>query len=157
MSHPTDPTDHDHSACVTTAVDRARQVCAEDGARLTPLREGVLGIVWRSHRPIGAYEILDELAKFHKSARPPTVYRALEFLRDHRLIHKIESLNAYLGCANAGARHDGQFLICRKCGNAEEFTDDTLDGAIKAAAAGADFRVEHRVVELSGLCANCAG
>lgn len=148
---------HNHKACIDSALKRARIVCAQEGARLTPLREQVLSIVWRSHRPIGAYEVLDQLAKNHKSARPPTVYRALDFLIAHGLIHKIESLNAYLGCADAGPHHDGHFLLCRKCGQAEELADRRLDNAIGRIAQNARFQPDRRVVELTGLCAACAG
>lgn len=149
--------DHNHKACIEGALSRARAVCADEGARLTPLREQVLLIVWRSHRPIGAYDVLDQLAKNHKSARPPTVYRALDFLIGHGLIHKIESLNAYLGCADVGPHHDGHFLLCRKCGQAQELADRRLDDAIGRIARGARFRPDRHVVELTGLCAACAG
>src|SRR5690606_22655936 len=102
---------HNHRACIEDALATARELCAERGVQLTPLREKVLQIVWKSHKPVGAYDVLDELARSHKSARPPTVYRALDFLIAEGLIHKIESLNAYLGCVEAGAPHSGQFLI----------------------------------------------
>ncbi|MBI1262668.1 MAG: transcriptional repressor [Rhizobiales bacterium] len=147
---------HDHSHCVDDALSRARELCDARHVQLTPLREKVLQIVWRSHRPIGAYQVLDELSDSHKSARPPTVYRALDFLMAEGLIHKIESLNAYLGCAEAGAPHSGQFLICRSCGTTQEIFDKTLETALDAAAKRASFVGEHKVVEISGLCQDCA-
>ena len=146
---------HNHRACIEDALTTARDLCAERGVQLTPLREKVLQIVWKSHKPVGAYEVLDELAQTHKSARPPTVYRALDFLMAEGLIHKIESLNAYLGCIEAGAPHSGQFLICRQCGATEEIVDAKLEAALAAAAARAHFRPERKVVEISGLCARC--
>lgn len=148
---------HDHGACVDEAMARASALCAERGAQLTPIREKVLRIVWRSHKPIGAYEVLDELSRSHKSARPPTVYRALDFLMGEGLIHKIESLNAYLGCVEAGGPHTSEFLICRKCGTAEEILDPKLDQALEAAARRAHFCIERKVVEVAGLCERCAG
>lgn len=147
---------HDHGACVDEAMARARALCEARGAQLTPIREKVLQIVWRSHKPVGAYEVLDELSRSHKSARPPTVYRALDFLISEGLIHKIESLNAYLGCIEAGAPHTSQFLICRNCGTAEEIVDPKLDQALDTAARRAHFRIERKVVEIAGLCAHCA-
>lgn len=148
-------TSHNHRACIEEALATARELCATRGVQLTPLREKVLQIVWKSHKPMGAYEVLDELARSHKAARPPTVYRALDFLMAEGLIHKIESLNAYLGCIEAGAPHSGQFLICRQCGATEEIVDPKLETALAAAASRAHFKAERKVVEISGLCARC--
>lgn len=147
---------HNHRECIDDALTRAREICAVRGVQLTPLREKVLQIVWRSHKPVGAYDVLDELTRSHKAARPPTVYRALDFLMSEGLIHKIESLNAYLGCTEAGATHSGQFLICRQCGATEEITDPKLETALDQAAKRAHFIAERKVVEISGLCARCA-
>lgn len=147
---------HNHGDCVDTAMARARALCAERAVQLTPIREKVLAIVWRSHKPVGAYDVLDALARTHKAARPPTVYRALDFLMAEGLIHKIESLNAYLGCGEAGRPHESQFLICRECGTAEEIVDAGLDKALEAAARRVRFTVERRVVEIAGICARCA-
>lgn len=147
---------HNHRECIDDALTRAREICVERGVQLTPLREKVLQIVWRSHKPVGAYDVLDELARSHKSARPPTVYRALDFLMGEGLIHKIESLNAYLGCTEAGAPHSGQFLICRQCGATEEIVDPKLEAALDQAAKRVHFSAERKVVEISGLCARCA-
>lgn len=148
-------TTHNHRACIDDALATARTLCDERGAQLTPIREKVLQIVWKSHKPVGAYDVLDELARSHKAARPPTVYRALDFLMAEGLIHKIESLNAYLGCIEAGAPHSGQFLICRQCGATEEIVDPKLETALEAVAARAHFAAERKVVEISGLCARC--
>lgn len=147
---------HDHDACIDTAIARARTLCEERAVQLTPLREKVLQIIWRSHKPVGAYQVLDELSRTHKAARPPTVYRALDFLIAEGLIHKIESLNAYLGCGEAGVAHTSQFLICRACGTTEEIVDPKLDQALDAAAKRARFTIERKVVEIAGLCGRCA-
>jgi Fur family zinc uptake transcriptional regulator len=146
---------HDHEHCIDTALDRARRLCEERRVQLTPLREKVLAIVWRSHKPVGAYDVLDTLARTHKAARPPTVYRALDFLMAEGLIHKIESLNAYLGCGEAGHPHESQFLICRKCGTAEEIVEAGLDKALATATKKMDFAVERKVVEITGVCCRC--
>ncbi len=146
---------HDHDHCIDTALARARSLCATRQVQLTPLREKVLAIVWDSHRPVGAYDVLDTLSRTHKAARPPTVYRALDFLMAEGLIHKIESLNAYLGCDEAGHRHESQFLICSRCGTAEEIVDAGLDKALAAATKKAGFTVERKVVEIAGICRRC--
>lgn len=147
---------HDHSHCVHDALATAERLCAEKGARLTPLRRRVLELVWASHRPLGAYELLDQLiAEGHKPA-PPTVYRALEFLLEQKLVHRIASRNAFLGCTHPGASHAGYFLLCDACGNAEEIADGrALAHAVTAAARAADFEVESQTLELTGRCHRC--
>ena len=147
---------HDHSHCVHDALATAERLCAESGARLTPLRRRVLELVWASHRPLGAYELLDQLtAEGHKPA-PPTVYRALEFLLEQKLVHRIASRNAFLGCTHPGASHAGYFLLCDACGNAEEIADGrALAHAVNAAARAADFEVESQTLELTGRCRRC--
>lgn len=147
---------HDHSHCVHDALVTAERLCADSGARLTPLRRRVLELVWASHRPLGAYELLDRLtAEGHKPA-PPTVYRALEFLLEQKLVHRIASRNAFLGCTHPGASHAGYFLLCDECGNAEEIADGSpLAAAIATAAGAADFEVCSQTLELTGRCRRC--
>jgi Fur family zinc uptake transcriptional regulator len=146
---------HDHDHCVSTALSAAEAVCAEASERLTPLRKRVLELVWGSHRPIGAYAILDQLKEDGRSAAPPTVYRALEFLLERGLIHRIESLNAFVGCAHPGESHLVQFLICKTCGMTAELDDRRLGEAIGRSAAEHGFNIQSRVVELSGICSGC--
>ena len=106
-------------------------MCAPAWQRLTELREQVLELVWRSHAPIGAYQILDQLAERGRVA-PPTVYRALEFLSREGLIHRIDSLNAYVGCPSPARPHQAYFFICRACGDAAEIHDDGAVGHARA-------------------------
>jgi Fur family zinc uptake transcriptional regulator len=148
--------DHDHAKCVADALAAARELCAKRGERFTELRGRVLEIVWDSHRPIGAYAILERLKSDGRSAAPPTVYRALDFLMSAGLVHRIESLNAYVGCAHPGERHASQFLLCKTCGNSVELDEPAVGSALAQAADKRGFKVDRRVVELSGLCANCA-
>lgn len=146
---------HDHARCRGHALEQANEVCAARGARLTPLRRRVLEIVWASHRPIGAYEILDRLKRERAGAAPPTVYRALEFLMAHGLVHRIASLNGFVGCPHPADSHVAQFLICRNCGNAAELHDRRIDEAIAESAARAGFAVGRRTLEVEGLCPHC--
>lgn len=148
---------HDHDVCAATALDAAQTLCASRRERLTPIRRQVLTIVWRGHQPVGAYAILDEMRRAAgKSIAPPTVYRALEFLQLQGFVHRIESLNAYMGCRDPGKPHCVQFMICRACKTAVELHDDRIADALTAATADAGFTVQERVVEISGLCARCA-
>lgn len=146
---------HDHDHCVEEALDRADALCATQGARLTELRRAVLELVWRGHEPVGAYALLDALKRSHPNAAPPTIYRALEFLAARGLIHRIESLNAYIGCDHPERPHEGQFLICAKCSNAAEIDDPGVARALSKSASGLGFAVTHQTVELSGLCPSC--
>jgi Fur family zinc uptake transcriptional regulator len=158
---------HDHGACVRGALGTAARLCAERGARLTPLRRRVLELVWRGHAPIGAYDLLARLssnrgtAKENGSARamrpaaPPTVYRALEFLLAQGLIHRIESLNAYVGCMHPEGAHGSQFLICSDCGAAAEVHDPRVDAAVARRAKELGFAVRHKTIEVEGVCPPC--
>jgi len=115
----------------------------------------VLELVWSSHAPIGAYGLLERLSRERRGATPPTVYRALDFLLAQGLVHRIESLNAFVGCADPAAAHAGQFLICRGCGTAAEMHDSRVNRAINRGAAELGFVVQERTVEVSGICPAC--
>jgi Fur family zinc uptake transcriptional regulator len=135
--------------------------------QLTPLRRDVLRLVLEAEAPIGAYALLDQLKGSRAKAAPPTVYRALDFLLEQGLIHRLERLNAFMGCAEAleGHAHDHdhdhalehphQFLICRGCGITREISDHAVAEAIAAAAARGGFSGARATVEIEGLCAQC--
>ncbi|MDF3030972.1 MAG: np20 [Moraxellaceae bacterium] len=155
MSTPAFPP-HDHSHCVQDALVAAERLCQASGARLTPLRRRVLELVWDSHRPLGAYELLDMLAGEGQKPAPPTVYRALEFLLEQKLVHRIASRNAFIGCSHPGAAHAGYFLLCETCGNAEEIADSgALARAVDKAAKHAGFDIHSQTLELTGVCWHC--
>lgn len=156
MSRRTSPApDHDHGECIDAALDRAAAVCARRGARLTHLRRRVLELVWQGHAAVKAYELLGALDDRRGVATPPTVYRALDFLMAHGLVHRLESLNAYVGCPRPEAPHDGQFLICNACGTVSEFAAPAIEDAIAGEAADLDFAVAQRTVEVRGVCRGC--
>jgi len=154
---PFPPTDHDHRRCVADAVAAAERLCAQEGLSFTALRRRVLELVWSSHGPVGAYELLDALRGEGRRAAPPTVYRALEFLRAHGLVHRIESLNGFIGCARPDRRHGGQFLICRDCGAAAELDDAAIADAVRRRASELGFAVDRQTIEISGQCPRCRG
>ena len=147
--------DHDHDHCIDSALDAASGLCARRGARLTAQRRRVLALVWRSHAPQGAYAILETLHRDGHSAAPPTVYRALDFLLAEGLIHRIESLNAFVGCPTPHTPHPGHFLICDGCGAAAEVNDRHIGAAIRRSAGDVGFQVERQTIELRGLCPEC--
>lgn len=157
MSQPSDflAPGHDHAHCIAAALDQAEHQCRAQGARLTSQRRRVLEIVWTSHAPIGAYAILEQLAGEGSKPAPMTVYRALDFLQAQGLVHKVAGLNAFVGCSQPGATHDGQFLICRECGAVAEIHDATLDRAVAACAVAAGFKLTQGRIELEGVCTHC--
>ncbi len=149
------PRNHDHRLCMNRALNKAAAICKKRGARLTDLRRRVFEIVWAGHKPQGAYHILEALRRRHGGAQPPTVYRALDFLLEQGLIHRLESLNSYVGCSVPEVIHAGQFLICGNCGLAAEINDKRIDEAVRDGAAEAGFAVAKRTIEVEGLCPFC--
>ena len=109
-----------------------------------------------SHRPLGAYEVIDELARTMQRPAPITVYRALDFLMENGLVHRIESRNAYLACAHD---HDETamvaFLICDLCGSVGEIPAAPVARSVNAAARASGFAPKMSVVEIAGTCAHC--
>lgn len=154
-AHPFTGADHDHRHCVVTALHAAVALCERQGVRLTALRRRVLELVWRGHQPRGAYDILEELHREGRRAAPPTVYRALKFLRMHGLIHRIESLNAYIGCVAPDEPHSGHFMICNHCGGAAEVNDQAIGDVLRRSASHSGFIIEQQTIELLGVCPAC--
>ncbi len=146
---------HNHQDCVTQALADARAICQQRNARLTPTRQRVLELIWQSHKPLGAYDVLAELSAEGQNAAPPTVYRALDFLQQHGLVHRIASLNAFVGCCHAGETHTGMFLICRNCGNVLELAAPSVTVALADAATREGFDAEEVTLEIAGLCPRC--
>lgn len=149
-------TEHDHARCIDAALDKAAELCAARGVRLTALRRRVLELVWRDHAAVKAYDLLHELgAEYGAAAKPPTVYRALDFLIEQGLVHRLESLNAFVGCALPDDRHDGQFLICDRCRGVSELAATTVSAAIADQAGDLGFRIAQQTIEVHGLCRRC--
>jgi len=146
---------HDHGRCVNRAISSAERACETQGKRLTPLRRRVLELIWDGHAPVKAYDLLRTLAQEHAGAAPATVYRALDFLQDAGLVHRINSQNAYLGCNASDHPHIGHFLLCSSCSNVIEFENDSLASLIDEQAKNQGFRADRQTVEVLGVCRNC--
>ncbi len=138
-------------------LDQAEALCRERGVRLTPQRRTVLRLICEAERPLSAYEILDRMHQGARRPAPPTVYRALDFLLQQGLIHKIESLHAFVGCKHPQHPHTGQFLVCTDCGRVNEIHGRPLEDGLQQAARQAGFHTRKPVVELLGTCAHCHG
>ena len=146
---------HDHDSCIKTAMEKAQAICIENNTRFTHLRKRVLELIWSSHKPVLAYDLLETLRNEKVNAQPPTVYRTLDFLLKHRLIHKIQSLKAYTGCDFPDQRHISQFLICDQCHQVVELDDPLIKQVISRQARKAGLEIIHQTVEILGLCPNC--
>lgn len=147
---------HDHSVCIASTMAAAERVCAARGAQFTPLRRRVLEILLESHRPMGAYAVLDRLRSEGLGSQPPTVYRALDFLMEHGLAHKVRKLNAFAACCSPERRQAPQFLICTRCQAIGEIDDPRVTEAVRLVAEAAGFATEETSLELSGVCRVCA-
>lgn len=133
----------------------AQARCAAHGETLTPLRAQVLALLLKQSGPAKAYDLLDALKRDHASAKPPTIYRALDFLVRLGLAHRIESLNAYVACAGDHDHAPAVFLICDTCHSAQELHAHAALDKLSAAAAAIGFAVSRTMVEATGLCAQC--
>lgn len=133
-------------------------MCARRGVRLTPQRSDVLGVLLQAGRALGAYDLIELMqGASGKRIAPITVYRALDFLVEHDLVHRIESRNAFLACPGGHGPHpQAVFLICEGCGAVGETTSSALEASLAGIAQAQGFLPKSRVVELSGQCAACA-
>ncbi|PPB80543.1 Fur family zinc uptake transcriptional regulator [Albidovulum inexpectatum] len=147
---------HDHSDCAHRILDRAEKLSEARGVRLTPVRRRTLEILLESHRAMGAYEVLERLAQDGFGHQPPVAYRALDFLVEHGLAHRIRRLNAFAACMAPGQTHNPVFFICRACQSVAESSTPELRDRIDAAADAIGFEVERANVEALGLCPACA-
>jgi len=146
--------DH-HQTCINDALTQAEALCQKRGVRLTPLRKRVLEAIWQNHEAVKAYELIHQLSNENHTLKPPTVYRSLEFLMAQGLIHRIESLNAYIGCNRPTEQHEPQLLICDTCGSVQEINVPEARRALDDAARKAGFEVKNRTIEIHGTCQNC--
>jgi Fur family zinc uptake transcriptional regulator len=146
---------HDHSHCIYNAIEIAEELCEKNGLRFTKIRRRVLELIWNNHEAIKAYDILELLQKDDVSAKPPTAYRALDFLLEHGFIHRIESLNAYIGCPHPEHTHNFQLLICNQCGLVKEMDKPDLSKKLNQYAEEFEFNLLSQVIEVHGLCKKC--
>ena len=146
---------HNHHACRNELLHAAEKLCTENHVRLTQRRLQVLTILLGSHQPMGAYEVLQAMNEEEKGITPPIVYRALEFLQEQGLVHRIESLNAFIACDHPGHADQSQFLICSSCHRVAELSATPVASLNQVEELG--FEARQAIVEINGLCADCKG
>ena len=128
--------------------------CAAEHQRLTEPRRRALEMLLRAGQPVKAYDLLPKFHAGGRAAKPPTVYRALEFLERHGMAHRIESLNAYVACRRVGQTHAAAFLICDCCGATAE-VEPRAASDMDAIGGEAGYRLTSITIEAHGLCAAC--
>jgi Fur family transcriptional regulator, zinc uptake regulator len=140
---------------MTAAMQTAEAICRRHGARLTRTRREVFEIVLAAERPLTAYEIVDLLKIGDPSATPAGVYRSLDFLGMHGLVHRLDSSKTFMACAMPDHDHPSQMLVCRQCGTAVEVEDAQVASAAELLGKRLGFTLDRRTVELTGICASC--
>lgn len=134
----------------------AEKLCAQRGVRLTPQRLEVLRLMSLQQGAISAYDLLDLLREKEPQAKPPTVYRALEFLLEQGFVHKVESTNSYVLCHLFDQpTHSSAMFICDRCGGVKEECAEGVEDIMHTLAARMGFALRHNVIEAHGLCAAC--
>jgi Fur family zinc uptake transcriptional regulator len=145
----------------STWISQVESLCQGRGLQMTALRREVAGIFAEADQPLGAYAIIQKLSEVqNRIVAPPTVYRTLDFLVDNGFVVKIESRQAYIACDHLGHDHDhhhhGIVLSCVKCGRSSEIESAAVEKEVAAIAAGRCFKIERKVFEIDGVCADCA-
>lgn len=158
MAHATHDLAHDSDIAAQLA--RIEQACARRGLRLTALRRRVMELIVAEAKPVKAYDLLDLIRQERGGAAPPTVYRALDFLLEHGFIHKLESINAFIGCdhlhADDAPGHQPPFLICDRCAVTVELDDTRAADVLAKEARRLGFTPQAQTLEIHGLCARCS-
>lgn len=136
-------------------VTKAEKLCESRGARLTTARREVFEILASEPSAIGAYDLLDKLKNVVPNAKPPTIYRALDFLQEQGFVHKISSSNSYVLCTDFNHQHPVQMLICEVCGSVEEIQSDGVYEELYRQAESRGFKVVKQSIEAHGKCRKC--
>ena len=144
-----------HKSCIKKALIEAKIICDQRGVKLTKLRETVLKLIWKNHSYVKAYDLLEDLKKIDSSAKPPTIYRSLEFLLENGFIHKIQSLNAFVGCSHPNEHNKCYFLICKECQNIEECHSENINEFVQSTSSNNNFSPNQVTLEISGVCQEC--
>jgi len=147
---------HDHTHCTADLIARAERTCERRGSKLTGQRRDILASVAQSHSAVGAYDIIERMAEHGPRPAPITVYRALDFLLAHGLVHKIESRNAFVACSHSHEGRPAALLICETCGTVSELDAPEIFERLAGKAQAQKFSPAHTMIEMSGTCGSCA-
>lgn len=140
---------------IARLVKQTEAACKEKGIRFTEPRQHVLEIIAASKKPMGAYDILESLGQYMDAPKPPTAYRAIEFLMEQGIVHRIESLNAYVLCGSDHRHNGSQFMVCDSCGTVVEAHICHVPDDLAARAREEGFVLSRWDAELHGTCKDC--
>ena len=146
---------NDHKKCIEDGIAKAQFVCQDRGLRFTEIRKFILKLILKNNKPSKAYDLLSQVSKMNYSAKPPTVYRALDFLMENGFIHKINSLNAYVACTHTLKHNQCYFIICDICDQVQECCDEKITEIIKETLATNRFSHKGITIEINGSCDDC--
>ena len=149
-------TQHAHDGAVAEHLRVAQELCEQLGRRLTPIRRQVLELLLRQNgRSLKAYEFLDGMREVHPGSAPPTVYRALDFLVEAGLIHRLDAVNAWIACHDAGGAPHDLLVVCTHCGAVAEISDPVMSARLAERVALTGFKPTSHETEIRALCATC--
>jgi len=147
---------HNHSMCLTRAIENARAIFAAKNLNLTPLREEIYRQILTAHTAQGAYQIRDHLNRSGRNVAPITIYRILDLLLEAGLIHRLESQNTYYACFQSHKNSTSIVaLICQQCGTVAELVDENIEKLMGLLEKNADFTMANRMLEIEGKCPQC--
>lgn len=139
-----------------TIISGIENVCRKRNIKLTKQRKTVLMIMLDAQKAMSAYDLLDLLKVEEPQAKPPTIYRVLEFLLQQGFIHKVESTNSYIICPHFGQlNHVSILFICDNCKQILETNSTQIEDSLKILASQYQFQTKHSVIEIHGLCQSC--
>ncbi len=150
------PAKHSSSpSAIAAQLRTAESLCSQRGKRLTPIRRKVLEILLGQQRSLKAYELLELIRDVQHGAAPPTVYRALDFLVDEGLVHRLDAINAWTACLDAAGQPHDLLVVCTQCGAVAELSDPDLSRQLAGKVAEAGFMLAGHETELRALCGKC--
>ncbi len=149
------PDPSQHPDRVESALAVAEALCQRRGRRFTPIRRKVLELLLQHERSLKAYELLDEIRAIYPNATPPTVYRALDFLLEEGLVHRVETLNSFMACGDAAGAPHNLLVVCTRCGNVAEIHDDIVRNRLADRIRTTGYRLAGEEIEVKALCVEC--
>lgn len=157
LDRPSSCCGHNHGPSIPSLLAEAEATCQARGVRLTEQRRDVLRALLEHGHPLGAYDLIEKLRpETGRSPAPIAIYRALDFLQEQGLIHRLETLNAFIACPHshrAGERI--AFLICEQCSHVDEVVAKEIDSALQGLASRHGFSPNRTVIEVAGTCRAC--
>ena len=146
---------HDHRKCSKKVIQNAEETCLKFSLNFTPIRKKVLEIISSNHKPSRAYDLLEKLRDDGFCDKPPTIYRALDFLIENKIVHKLNTINAYVACFDEESEEISCFLICEMCQEIEEFHNKNLNKVLTNIGKKRGIEIKNLNLEIGFKCQEC--